>query len=116
MQELDSAGTVLRTLAATQYRKWPYPNPEGVFTALRVNTVTSSLHCWPSLIRVTGDWGFATVPEDVAEVCAEAVTLTMRGDVQAFSSTFQPNSLGEDVNVAKLLPPGIRARLAPYRR
>lgn len=67
-------------------------------------------------LTITGTWGFPEVPEDVNEACQLAVLMYLRRDVQAFGTAFQPNSLGDDVNQAVALPPGIRGLLARWER
>lgn len=78
-------------LAAEDWRLWPYPAPDSVYTALRINPVswsTTSVHWRERLIEITGTWGWASVPTEAELACKIAVATWLRRDVAAFSSTF----------------------------
>ena len=79
------------TLNAEDYRLFPYPTPDGVFTGLRLNPVSwggSSSRWVERLIEVTGTWGWPAVPEVAAMACKVTVAIWLRANVQAFSTTF----------------------------
>lgn len=76
-------------LSAVQWRAWPVPNPDGVYTALRIyGTVPQSVGIKPTVMQVTGAWGWPSVPSEVRAACVETVTTWMRRDVAAFSTTY----------------------------
>jgi hypothetical protein len=56
------------------------------------------------------------VPEDVRQACILAVSSALRENVQAFGGAVQPSSIGEGVNDAIALSPGVRGLLSRYRR
>jgi hypothetical protein len=85
------------TVTSSQYRLFPYPNPDGVFTALRLDNLTSigSPRFRNSRIGITGDWGFAA-------------------EVSAFSGSF--NVQTERFEFPEALPSAVRAGLDSWRR
>lgn len=108
---LDDGLPTERTLEATEYRLALRDSANGVWKAIRL--------CRPACgqtLTLTGDWGFEEIPEDAARACVLAVANVVRGDVQAFGSAIQPNSLGDDVNADQALPPGIRGLLKRFDR
>lgn len=104
------------TVPASDYRLFPQPPADGVYTALRLNpkgrgSASSFRH---AQIQITGDWGFAAVPEDVKHCAIVTTAIWLRRDVAAFSSTFK---LDEDrVERPEGLPSSVRATLASWRR
>jgi hypothetical protein len=104
------------TLVSTEYRLFPQPARDGVFTALRLAPyILSSRTRWQQrLVRVTGDWGFESVPEPVENACIVTVATWLRRDVQAFSSTFNIDE--GRVERPEALPEQAVRMLAPYRR
>lgn len=79
------------TLGAEDWRLYPYPATDGVYTALRINPVswsTTSVHWRERLIEVTGTWGWPAVPTEAVLACKIAVATWLRANVQAFSTTF----------------------------
>jgi hypothetical protein len=98
-------------------------NPrDGVYTSLnlwpvRVTwTSTSAINFGFINVAITGDWGFEEIPEDVKQACVLATAASLRENVQAFGGALQPNSIGEGVNDAVALPPGVRGLLNRYVR
>jgi hypothetical protein len=98
-------------------------NPrDGVYTSLELYplritwTSTAAINFGHLNVDVTGDWGFEEVPENVKQACILAVTSALRENVQAFGGAIQPNSIGEDVNAAVALTPGVRGLLTNHVR
>lgn len=108
------------TLTAAQYRLRPIPATHGVYTKVKLSATLSVPTPGPAfddrVVRITGDWGFASVPGDVQHACLMYIAAVVRGEVQAFGSALQPNSFGEGVNDSEAFPPGVRGLLFPYMR
>lgn len=73
------------------YQLRPYPNPDGVWTSLKISpwiaTVSrTAMKYGDPLVDVTGDWGFLEVPIDVKRACVIAVRSWLRRDSAALSS------------------------------
>lgn len=110
-------GERLDTLTAVdsdRYRLYPYPAPDGVFPALRLAAIAPWTR-WPTaLVRVTGDWGYASVPEDVAEAVTLAVAIWLRRDVSNFTTTLNLDT--ERIERPEAFPSACRAMLSAYER
>lgn len=117
----ETAAPVTLT-AGTDYVLEPVVNPlEGVFTWVRLSawlslTSTTSQRFGFAYLEIAGNWGFDSVPDDVKEAVILAVVMHVRGQVQAFGSALQPNSIGDGVNAAEALPPGVRGLLKDFKR
>jgi hypothetical protein len=113
---IDVDETPSTTLVATEYRLFPRPARDGVYTALRLAPyIFGSRTRWQQrLVRVTGDWGFASVPQPVEQACVATVATWLRRDVQAFSSTFNIDE--GRVERPEALPAQAVRLLDPYRR
>lgn len=90
----------------------PLPSPFSVYEAFRFNGIEA--YSRPRQVEVTGDWGFASVPDDVEQACVLTVGTWLRRDVHAFSATF-------NVDEARLerpsaLPSAVTGMLNHYRR
>lgn len=108
----EGAGTAL---ASTQYRLWPRPNPQGTFTALRIDPLGfSSRRFRMRQVQIAGAWGFSTIPEDVVDACVKTVALWLRRDVAAFERTFSVDE--ERLERPQMLPSAIRSQLDLYKR
>lgn len=99
------------TLASTDYALRPKPARDGIYQWVR-------LPGYPGVVdrevTITGDWGFATIPDDVAHACIVTVAIWLRRDVAAFERTF---SIEEDrLERPQALPSAVRSGLAHYRR
>lgn len=69
------------TLTAEEYRLWPYSKRDGVYQGVRVRPFGASFGAipWPyRQLKVTGTWGFPTVPRKVAEACMLTVAYRIR--------------------------------------
>lgn len=92
----------------TSIRLYPRPAADGVYTALRLSSVSYDL------VRVTGDWGWDSVPEDVEQACVLTVAVWLRRDVATFSTTF---SIDEDrLERPEALPSAVRGMLSDFCR
>jgi hypothetical protein len=117
----ETSGPV--TLVADRdYTTEPANPRDGVHTSLSLWPVpvtwtsTAAINFGYVNVDITGAWGFEEVPEDVRQACILAVTGALRENVQAFGGAIQPNSIGEGVNDAIALAPGVRGLLARYQR
>lgn len=65
------------TLSTDEWRFWPQPPARGqVYLALKMLPLNMSIGIigWRKRqVQVTGNWGFPSVPEDVAQACDETV-------------------------------------------
>lgn len=117
----ETAGPVTLT-AGSDYTTEPANPRDGVHTSLSLWPVpitwtsTAAINFGYVNVDVTGSWGFPEVPEDVRQACILAVTGALRENVQAFGGALQPNSIGDGVNDAIALAPGVRGLLARYKR
>lgn len=120
--DLRSAGTVTidtetpspSTLTANlMYFLEPLPTRFGVYEQFRF---APGLEAWvkPRQVTVVGDWGFATVPDDVAQACISTVSVWMRRDIQAFSASFNVDE--GHLERPEALPSGVKGLLTDYRR
>lgn len=102
-------------LSATDYRLRPMPAPQGVYRWLHFPGYLT----YPSPdseveVTVTGDWGFETIPADVQHWATVTVSIWLRKDVAAFSSTLR---LEEDrLERPSMLPSAVEAGLARYKQ
>lgn len=108
-------------VADSDYVAEPVTGTEGVTRWLRLSpwlsmASTVATRFGSPYVDVAGTWGFGAVPDDVKEAAILAVIMHIRGEVQAFGGSLQPNSIGEGVNDAEALPPGVRGLLKPYER
>lgn len=112
--EKTGGGTVLTE--HEDYRLWPRPNPDGVFTAIRFVYLPPAVRdggMW-RLVDVKGDWGFAAVPDDVKHWAILTVAIWLRRDVSAFSTTFNLDE--ERLERPEALPSAVRAGLGSWLR
>jgi hypothetical protein len=105
---VDQGLATEQTLTADQWRLTVHDPDFGLWRALELPYVHPVSTWRTRRLTITGDWGFAEVPDEAAQACISAVTMYVRGEVQAFGGALQPNSLGEGVNDDELLPPGLR--------
>lgn len=94
------------------YRLYPQPAPLGVYTALRLFPFgPSGWQKWRKrLVEITGDWGFASVPEDVSLAAQITVMTWLRRDVSAFSTVFNIDE--GRLERPEALPSAVRGMLA----
>jgi hypothetical protein len=89
-------------LTSGSYTLEPDPAEDGVYTHLRFPGSqlyesnlelldTSYANALQQKVKVTGDWGYATVPEDVKHWANVTVVEWIRKDVSAFSTAFDAN-------------------------
>lgn len=98
------------TLAATQYRLFPYPATDGgVYSGLLLRCIRGE-----RLVEVTGTFGWSSIPEHVKQAAIVTVGTWMRRDVAAFSTVFK---LDEDaVERPEALPSAVRGMLTDFKR
>jgi len=107
-------GTVLAE--HTDLRYWPRPNPDGVFTAIRIVYLPPAVRTggrW-RLVDVRGNWGFNAVPEDVKQACVVSVAIWIRREVSSFTTAFNVDE--QRLERPEAIPSAARALLANYRR
>lgn len=113
--DTDQASPV--TLSTDEYRFFPVTKPDGVYTSVRLQPLT-----WPHgrisyperQIKITADWGFPAIPDDVKQAAVMTTAIWLRRDVSAFSTTF---NLAEDhIERPEALPSAVRALLGSYVR
>lgn len=114
--QIDALEASPTTLTTDEYRLYPVPARDGVYGALRLDpTLLHSRARWNQrIVRVTGDWGFATVPADVAQACVVTVAIWLRRDVQGFVTTFNIDE--QRTEVPEALPAQAARMLTPWRR
>ena len=114
---LDPASTNYTDLASTDWTAVPVHQPDGVYTGLHLEarTLDTGTRRGFRLVRVTAEWGFPSIPPDVALACAKQVTRWMRGEVQAFTATANLES-DQFPSGPTALAPDVRALLQPYMR
>ena len=113
---VDVDETSPTTLQSTEYRLWPYPARDGVYTAVRLAPyIVHSRARWETrLVEVTGAWGFATVPAAVEHACVLTAAEHLRRNVQTFSTVFR---LDEGlVERPMSIPSAAWSALQPYTR
>lgn len=103
------------TLTTDEYRLWPLPAPDGVYQAIRFQVYSAGSSTWRQrTIEITGDWGFASVPADVADAAIKTVAIWLRRDAAAFESTFRLDE--ERIEHPKAIPSAVYDQLDGYRR
>jgi hypothetical protein len=98
--------------AGTDYLLRPAAAVDGVYQAMRLPTYLTA----PSegrAVTIIGNWGWPTVPEDVAHACIVTVAIWLKRDVSAFSRTFNIDEGRTERPQA--LPSAVIDMLAPYR-
>jgi hypothetical protein len=101
-------------VTVTEWTGWPAPSRHGVITDLIVANLTPPTGIEPVIIRVTGTWGFPSIPQAVQHACVLTVATHLRRDVAAFTTTF---NLDENrVERPMSLPSAAWSALQPYRR
>lgn len=115
--DTDLGASDQTTLETTDFALRPLPVRDGVYQWLRLpnHGVADSPGRFPERqVTVTGTWGFAAVPENVAHACIVTVAIWLRRDVAAFSTTF---SINEDrLERPEAMPSAVIGLLSPYRR
>jgi uncharacterized phiE125 gp8 family phage protein len=110
---LDSDQPAPITLVAgTDYALRPLSAPDGVYQWLELPTYDSTTRLGRQ-VTIVGDWGWPSVPDDVAHACIVTVALWLKRDVSAFSRTFNLDEGRTERPDA--LPSAVTAILAPYR-
>lgn len=103
------------TLTTADYKLRPKPAVDGTYQQIRLNVTPRDTPGKPSdrEVAISGAWGFAAIPEDVSDACIKTVAIWLRGEVQAFATTF---SLDEQrLERPEALPSAVRGALRHYR-
>lgn len=111
-------------LTASDYKLMPVHAPYGVHTSLRlsgrVDPRSGSTYSdfGFSLLDVTGDWGWASIPTDVRQAAILTVASWLRRDVAAFAYSNLDEAVAQSAEIFASygIPPPARRLLAPYRR
>ncbi len=108
---LDSDRTSPLALEESGWRLRPKPPRDGVYRWLTFPSYAAPFD-GEREVTVTGDWGFETVPWDVAHWTIVTVATWLRRDVSAFSTTLR---LDEDrLERPDALPSAVMRGLARY--
>ena len=103
-------------LEADQYRLQPYPSEHGTYTAIRFRpgVMLPDASWGATLVEITGDWGFATIPDDVREAAIVSVVHNMRTTVGQYSVA---DGAGGETRYERVeIPQAARDLLDPFRR
>lgn len=109
VESVTDVTTPATPTAITAYRLRPKPSRYGVYTWLEIPQLSGERE-----IAVTGLWGFPSIPEDVSHWCGITVLMWIRGDVAAFSTTFEIEA--GRLQRPEALPSAVRGGLKHYRR
>lgn len=115
--KIDTDTATPITLTSAEYRLRPVPNPFGVYDRIELKPLTRiarSIEWKRRQITVLGDWGFASVPEDVEHWCNVQVSAWLPG----FKSSRPLSELDDTELVSRTgaLSPSVRFGLHHYRR
>lgn len=115
------------TLAANDaYILRPVQPRFGVYTHVNLSNRLllggSNVYRWfgYAFLDITGNWGFATVPQEARDACIDTVVAWLRRDMSAISFNgvldTQVPTYGERPSSAFTLPFSARQKLDPFRR
>lgn len=116
--DTDGTNPANTVLTADQYRLRPIEPLDGVYTMLEIRNVhpatrTSDADYRPTRqFSILGDWGYTTIPDDVAHAATLAVVFRLRND-----SDYRSQGGGEDIGRFGpiQLPSIVRQMLDHYR-
>lgn len=109
----SSTSTLSAAVSVNDYALRPKSPLDGVYKWLRLPNHQVNVDLERE-VSITGDWGYATVPADVAHACVITVAEWLRRGVQAFGTGFTSE---EDAGLAPAgLPMAAKRLLAPYDR
>lgn len=116
---IDTDTTSPTVLDSTQYKTWPLPAADGVYTHLHligvnVPPTTTEQHPVYRVVEVTGVWGFASVPPNVELAANITIQYILRTTSQYMSDEFDTTAGLAGARIA--IPGAARDLLAPYRR
>lgn len=123
--ELHPLETTPTTLTSSEYLLEPIPAVDGVYTRVRLSTALdlsadSTTDFGRTLVDITGDWGWATIPDDVEHATIATVLSWLRRDATALegSFTFDDSSGGLAPRPTGTfgLPRSVRVAIDRYRR
>lgn len=106
------------TLTADDYRLHPLDARDGVYNRIhllgyRVKRIEGGVHPEYRVVRVTGDWGFPSVPKPVERATIIMVAYMLRNTSQWMGDEF---GVDATLDAARVSVPGICKRLLdPYR-
>lgn len=124
--QLDPDLSSPTNLSAGDWSIEPDPAEDGVYTHLRFPGQTftgySNLELQDDLVessyyrrvRLTGDWGYTAVPDDVKHWATVTVVEWIRKDVSAFSTAFDPNE--DRLDRPEAIPYAAQRGLLAYKR
>lgn len=115
---VDSAcdGTFATVIASTQYQLYPLnvgqPGVHGRYREIRLRWSTTRAFCCGEQVRVTGTWGYGSVPSSVEECCILLANRYFRRPAAPFGVIQAPES-GE---IARLPQndPDVKSLLADF--
>lgn len=113
--EIDTDQASPVTVPAAEWRAYPNPARDGVYTAVRLRPLGVALGrvLYPTRqVEITGTWGFPAVPDEVLQATAVTVVTWVTQNTAAYRTID-----GEVVEMTKRgLPPEAMMLLQPYRR
>lgn len=115
---LDPDDTATALTEGTDYQTHPFPQRDGVATAIELLTTTRPVVTGRLIIEIEGSWGFASVPEPVARACVETVRAITRADPGGWSAVAGTDGRPMDPSPqgTYAIPAAARRWLDPYRR
>lgn len=116
---LDPNESSSTTLSSGDWRLTPSPARDGVYYTLHFDYTALSVggNYFPGRqVTVTGQWGFDTVPAELAHACAVTVADWYRGRVAGFSAGFQDAGEAAGSRGPEALPLAAYRILEAWRR
>lgn len=118
VEVLDERGALVRTLStASDLEALPlFRESDEPITSLRIRRAVTALSRYQQL-RITGTWGYPSVPKDVEQACIVTVRAWLRSDA-ASSAEYGYDSGGRVVQATPeggwMLPMAAKQLLEPY--
>lgn len=107
--ETGVEGTHPAAVVLPNFALRPKPSPDGVYQWIKFAANPGECE-----IAVTGDWGFATVPDDITHWALTTIAIWIKREVQVFERTLNLDSTF--LERPQALPNAVRAGLAPWCR
>lgn len=109
-------GATLTTISVADVRLWTSSPGDGVYQGIEFSRSVSidRGNFDSAVVRVAGDWGFLTVPEDVRTAAKLAVAIWMKRDVSNFSTTLSLDTTR--IERPEAIPSAARFLLNGFRR
>lgn len=118
--DVDGANPVPLTLTADDYRTLPLSKRDGVWHSLQLRGLDVASRSSDTtyenfrVVRVTGTWGYPTIPAAVKSACNITVAYWLRETSQWMGTAM--GSDDTDITRRAALPPIVKQMLDPYRK